>query len=356
MGASKRGNSSRYSNSGGGSPGADAARNVGIVLGLGGLSFFLGFFVLSRMVPDRNAPDAAPAATPASAQTVTPAPHTAQTVASAPHLAQTVESAPAIAPRKPASSDVTIEPADETPSQKPASLDRSTDANGDKTADSVTDKMDKLDGANASPDATLDTPPKNANSDDTGAAAKRGPGAAARTPARSIDGSDATPVTPTRRTRRARPRSSEGDAEAIAPPDSANTGGISEGDQKPSRIDRDESDATPRAAPRANRRSVKADTTNDSSDEPAPAPTRAVKRSRYRVAAGSYAQREAAERAVHRVTDLGLDATVVPVTKDDGTTVYRVQQGVYRSRANAEAARQKLSDAGLDAEVVKTGN
>ena len=52
MGASKRSNYSAAGNRRG--AGAEAARNLGVVLGLGGLSFFLGFFVLSRMVPDKH--------------------------------------------------------------------------------------------------------------------------------------------------------------------------------------------------------------------------------------------------------------------------------------------------------------
>lgn len=350
MGAGKRGNSSRYSSSGG-NTGKDAARNIGIVLGLGGLSFFLGFFVLSRMVPDRHEESVPSTATRASTQSITPAPQTVQTTVPPAGSVQTEPSVVAAPAKKAARSDVTIEPADETSAQKPASIDKT----ADKNSGDVADKIDKLD---ARPDATLDTPPR--NGDSTGEAepgAKRAGGTTAKIPTHTLDGGD-TPTIPTspRRTRRTRAHSAASIAIASADStDGTDNGGIVEGDQKPSRIDRDQSDAQP-AETRATRRTKaepKTDT-SDSADESTPKPARVVKRSRYRVAAGSYALRESAERAVGRVTDLGLEATVVPVTREDGTTVYRVQQGVYRSRANAESARQKLSDAGLDADVVKT--
>ncbi len=350
MGAGKRGNSSRYSSSGG-STGKDAARNVGIVAGLGGLSFFLGFFVLSRMVPDRHEESTASTATRASAQSITPAPQTVQTAVPPAGSTQREPTSAAAPSKRVASSDVTIEPADDTSAQKPASIDKT----ADKNSGDVADKLDKMDAA---PDATLDTPPKNGDSTgDAEPGAKRTGGTTAKVPPHTPDGDTTTVPTPPRRTRRTRAHSAASDVvSAAASADSTDNSGIVEGDQKPSRIDRDQSDAQP-SETRATRR-IKPDPktdTSDSADESTPKPARAVKRSRYRVAAGSYALRESAERAVGRVTDLGLEATVVPVTKEDGTTVYRVQQGVYRSRANAESARQKLSDAGLDAEVVKTG-
>lgn len=78
-----------------------------------------------------------------------------------------------------------------------------------------------------------------------------------------------------------------------------------------------------------------------------------MKRVRYSVRGSAYSRREAAEREARRITDVGLDATVVPVTSEDGTTVYRVQQGVYRNRSNAEKAKAKLSEAGVEAEIVR---
>lgn len=349
MSAGKRGNSSRYSSSG--NTGKDAARNVGIVLGLGGLSFFLGFFVLSRMVPDRHEEGVPSTATRASSQSVTPAPQTTQITVPIAASTQREPMPAATLPKKAASSDVTIEPADDISAQKPASIDKT----ADKDAGDVADKMDKLDAA---PDATLDTPPK--NGDSTGDAeprAKRSGGTAAKVPAHTLDGDTPTVPTPPRPKRRTRTHSAASSAVASADStDSTDNGGIVEGDQKPSRIDRDQNDAQPSETRAARRTKPEPKTEpSDSADEPAAKPARPARRSRYRVAAGSYALRESAERAVGRVTDLGLEATVVPVTREDGTTVYRVQQGVYRSRANAESARQKLSDAGLDAEVVKTG-
>ena len=79
-----------------------------------------------------------------------------------------------------------------------------------------------------------------------------------------------------------------------------------------------------------------------------------VKRVRYSVRGSAYSRREAAEREARKITDLGLEAAVVPITTEDGTTVYRVQQGVYRNRSNAEKAKTKLSDTGVEAEIIKT--
>ena len=333
MSASKRSSASRYSNSRAQS-GKDAARNVGVVLGLGGLSFFLGFFVLARMVPDRQNEAGSPS-TP-DAQKVSPASSSQIAQAAAP---STVSEAPAAtipvkappAAKKPAeTSDIAIEPGDESASQKPGTLD--------------------------------DAPAKSRAAQDEGQAAQNGTENAAKKgsedttalPDRETGSPEAPTVSPAPHTRTRKPRVKSGDGETAASASKSETGGFSQDDQKPSKIDRDESDTSAHPAPRATRHAASGES-SDSGDEEKPKSVKPARRTRYRVVAGAYALRESAERAAQKVTDLGLEATVVPVSKEDGTTVYRVQQGIYRLRANANAAKQKLADAGLDADVVKTG-
>ena len=315
MAASKRSNYSQ------GSPGKDVARNIGVVAGLGGLSFFLGFFVLAKMVPDKQGqPEAAPPATQARpvGETRQPAQTAAAPVSSA---ARETVSPPSAPHQDSAAPGVTIEPDDQTATQKPRDMDGSSRSTPSETGASPAD-----DGTNATRSA---------------------PDVAATPPQDEAGSPTATPAT--HRKPRLRGHSADGGTDAGTP--ATDNGGIGEGDQKPSRIDRDESDTSARSE----RRSAKANT-GDATSGDTPAPAKTVKRTRYRVVAGSYAQRESAERRAQRVKDLGLDADVVSVTKDDGTTVYRVQQGIYRKRANAEAAQKKISEAGMDADVVKTGS
>jgi hypothetical protein len=325
MGASKRSNYSRnssYSN-----PGKDVVRNIGVVAGLGGLSFFLGFFVLAKMVPDKHGEAES---TPSVTQSQLPVP-TRQTVqAAVPVTSSSRETAstPASPPfhKDSAASGVTIEPDDQTAAQKPRDVDSAS-----RSALPDTSASPSNDSANAS-HSTTDAAPT-APHDEVG------------TP--TTTGSNGTTGTAHRKPRL---RGHSGDGNTDLNASATDNGGISEGDQKPSRIDRDESDTSARSE----RHSARPDT-GDAANAETPPPAKTVKRNRYRVVAGSYAQRESAERRAQRVKDLGMDADVVSITKDDGTTVYRVQQGIYRKRANAEAAQKKLTDAGMDADVVKTG-
>ena len=321
MAASKRSNSGRsnYSQS---SPGKDVARNIGVVAGLGGLSFFLGFFVLAKMVPDKQGqPESA---TPATQSRPIAATRSSAQTAAVPVTSASRETvstpAPPASHQDSAAPGVTIEPDDQTATQKPRDMDGSSRSALPDTGASPAD-----DGTNASRNTT---------------------DAASTAPHDEAGSPTAAPAM--RHKPRLRGHSADGGTDATT--SATDNGGIGEGDQKPSRIDRDESEPSARVE----RHSAKLDTGSAASGEAPPAAP--VKRTRYRVVAGSYAQRESAERRAQRVKDLGLDADVVSVTKDDGTTVYRVQQGIYRKRANAEAAQKKISEAGMDADVVKTGS
>ncbi len=315
MGASKRSN---YSAGSGRGAGAEAARNLGVVLGLGGLSFFLGFFVLSRMVPDKHdtsglAPspavtthDTAPVPTP----TPDPAPREARTVAAAP-ASRRNDNGPE------------LEPATEPATQTPGSIDSAKPSHSDTSSANPADSAET--GANPATGATGET------------------GSASSTTSRTR-----------RHSRTTMPDASSTNDKAQG--DTTDNGGFSQEDQKPSRIDRDASGD----APSRTTRHTDADTSsshsdrNDSATGDTTHTATPAKRARYSVRGSAYSRREAAEREVRRITDIGLEATVVPVTTEDGTTVYRVQQGVYRNRSNAEKAKTKLSDAGVEAEIVKT--
>lgn len=322
MAASKR---SSYSQS---NFGGDVVRNLCVIGGLGGLSFFLGFFVLGRMVPDKeNAPGKGTKRPPdAQAVQVAQKPASSPASESAPSASEPI--AP-LAPQKSSESVVTIEPADETVAQKPRDFDTASGANKSDKVD-----KDKSPVGDATDGVTKETPdvviPVGHASDST-----------AKTP---------------QKTRKAHKPSKESvDATATS-----ENGGIREGDQKPSKIDPDNSSdnhpdrSSAKKDPDAEVSSVSSRETSKESASAVSSGT-PVRRTRYRVDAGAYARREAAEKVAQRVTDLGLEASVLPITKEDGTTVYRVQQGVYRKRSNADAAHKKLADAGLDTDVVKTG-
>lgn len=319
MGSRKR---SSYSQ---GSSGGDFVRNVGVVGVLGGLSFFLGFFVLPRMVPDKErAPATLPKPPSAAAQTVQVAqkPTSPSASEAAPPASEPVRS------KKSSESGVTIEPADEIDAQKPRDFDGASKAT----------QVDKE---------------KSASGDSTDIVTKEPPDLIIPV-AKEAGSTSKTPRKPHKT--RSIPGENTSDA-AIA----SENGGIRQGDQKPSNIDPDNSAVNHPDRSNAKPNTDEAGTskrasTKESSDDAGSASSNApVKRTRYRVDAGAYSRREAADKVAQRVTDLGLEASVLPITKEDGTTVYRVQQGVYRKRSNADAAQKKLSDAGLDTDIVKTG-
>ena len=326
MGASKRSN---YSANNRGNAGAEAARNLGVVLGLGGLSFFLGFFVLSRMVPDKHDTSGLAAA---SAATTHDAPIAPPQTSSAPSVPAHNEAATS-------DSSSTVRPADKGPVLEQASEPATQPSGSVEHAAKPT----MPDGANS-----VET------GDSSGAASIAGSSAANTTSAGGApsETNSAVPKTP-----HMRRHVGSAPLDAASPSgDKTDTGSISQEDQKPSRIDREASGDTPARSERhasagsTGSRSDRADSTGDESSPP----PKTVKRVRYSVRGSAYSRREAAERESRRITDLGLDATVVPITSEDGTTVYRVQQGVYRNRSNAEKAKSKLSDAGVEAEIVKT--
>lgn len=325
MGASKRSN---YSANNRGNAGAEAARNLGMVLGLGGLSFFLGFFVLSRMVPDKH--DTSGLA--ASAATTHDAPITPpQTASASPIPAHRETTTPEVASTpRPADKGPVLEQASEPATQPSGSVEH------------------------AAKPATSDGTGSAEIGDASGAGSTAGSSAANATSAGSAASETDSVVPKTPHTRR---RVGSTPLDSASPSgDKTDTGTISQEDQKPSRIDRETSGDTPARSERhasAGSAASRADRADSTGDESSPTP-KTVKRVRYSVRGSAYSRREAAEREARRITDLGLDAAVVPITTEDGTTVYRVQQGVYRNRSNAEKAKSKLSEAGVEAEIVKT--
>ncbi len=72
----------------------------------------------------------------------------------------------------------------------------------------------------------------------------------------------------------------------------------------------------------------------------------------YRVQAGVYSTKEAAESEAAKVRDRGFDANVHTSTVG-GRTLYHIQNGIYRDRANAEAMRQRLKEAGIETHLAE---
>lgn len=70
----------------------------------------------------------------------------------------------------------------------------------------------------------------------------------------------------------------------------------------------------------------------------------------YRVQAGIYSTREAAEAAKQELDAKGVTAHIRPVTQK-GKSYFSVTGGTYKVKANAEAQRDKMKEAGLDAYV-----
>ena len=100
---------------------------------------------------------------------------------------------------------------------------------------------------------------------------------------------------------------------------------------------------------RRNRERKKEQTETATQTENAPT---AADKSFYRVQAGVYSTKEAAESEAAKVRERGFDATVHTTTVG-GRTLYHVQNGIYRNRANAEAMRQRLKDAGIETHLAE---
>lgn len=78
----------------------------------------------------------------------------------------------------------------------------------------------------------------------------------------------------------------------------------------------------------------------------------ATNTSLYRVQAGVYSTKEAAESEAAKVRERGFDANVHATTAG-GRTLYHIQNGIYRNRANAESMRQRLKEAGIETHLAE---
>lgn len=82
--------------------------------------------------------------------------------------------------------------------------------------------------------------------------------------------------------------------------------------------------------------------------------TEAASQGPYLIQVGSFRSGEDAESQRARVTLLGLDAKVQPVTVDD-VTWHRVRVGPFDSAREADGARRRLVDNGFEAMVLRGG-
>lgn len=341
---------------------SDVARTLPLVVGLIGMSFLLGFFVLPRLLPEKQdtKADPSPASVVSTAsKQVTPPQN--------PQVTPPVKPANPVQGDKKAAEDTTpvVEPSDtdfDKP-QQPRNLNADTqppttstdDKRSDKTDQSQREdqgKTDKATNANR-PDSKADT--KSEAKPELKLEVKTEK--PRRSKGRPVDSQSLD--TPSNSVNSANSANSVNSANSNETGSAANEGGRRFRSQKPSSIDGDDS-STSRSTSNTDGKSryhVRADETPDArsryhvgADENPDTPP-VLPAQRYIVTAGAYGSREVAEKIRLRVIDLSLDAVVVPVTLASGATVYRVQQGVYRTQARAKAVQKRLQDANLESDV-----
>jgi len=295
----------------------NTVRTLGIFMALAALSFVLGFFVLSRMVPGGGKP--------AVASTLP---------LDAPNAPETVVSRER--------SDTVAVQSDKGAEDKGLSQPRAHVGPGPS--------LDPEDGAPSGPNSTGVQHPRKI--DDSGAPAHSafGDGPEGHAASGRDNVADSTAVAAPSSSRRRRIVARKTDVGAAAPtadeatgssstiaPSSDETDTNSRRTRRPRSSDADAQDAVDESA------TVQSDTNRGSE---ADSPTGSM----YHVHLGSFHSRDAAGLEVERARTKGFETQIVPITRS-GRTLYRVQIGAFRDRKRAESVKQSLQDASLDAIV-----
>lgn len=271
------------------------------VIGLGVVSFVIGFFLIAPMLPSGRQAEAEsqagiPAGTTGNENTAS---HAATTPAQEPKPILTAPSSPAVSTANRPLPGPSIDPTTEDNTQSPGQPD-------------------------SPPQGVIPSPPSQ-NNDQTG-------DAAANSPAKANTDSNDTSSSPRHRHHR-RHSKDQATVQTPATPDGDTA------TSKPDSSDSQTQTPTETTSPADTQHTgVGAPTTQSAPDGP------------YRVQFGVFSTREAAEQEAQHVKDKGFRASVHTYTQD-GRTLYRVQNGVYKDRARAETARQRLSDSGLDSSL-----